>query len=185
MKKFSFLFTLLCVSVMSFAAIDWSAYAWLGNGSGDSNYTDKIKVATCEGMNVVNLQKPGFAAEAGIYATFPAGISTTSLGDKCAIQGAGVVLYLSAFTAKETEVTVTAGASDYVFTVYYEDGVEGGSDDPVPASVDVVNYPSVGFFNYKGTVEGGYTGQKYTTTILFLLIPIILMILKIFVSGDL
>ncbi len=160
MKKVSFLFALLCASVMSFAAIDWSGYTWLGNGSGDSNYTDKIKVATCEGMNVVNLQKPGFAAEAGIYATFPQGITATSLGDKCAIQGAGVVLYLSAFTAKETEVTVTAG-SDYIFTVYYEDGIEGGTVDPVPAVIDVVNYPSVGYFNFKGTVEGKFTSQKY------------------------
>ncbi|MEE0859838.1 MAG: discoidin domain-containing protein [Paludibacteraceae bacterium] len=126
--KLTLLFALLCASMMSFAAIDWSAYEWLGNGSGNEAYTSKIKVATAEGQSVVNLQKPGWAAEAGIYTYFGAGIQSCSLPEgKYAIDGAGICLYLSAFTAKETEVTIVDANKTYVFTVYYEDGVAGGA----------------------------------------------------------
>ena len=125
--RFTLLLALLCASMMSFAAIDWSAYEWLGNGSGNEAYTSKIKVAAAEGQSVVNLQKPGWAAEAGIYTYFGAGIQSCSLPEgKYAIDGAGICLYLSAFTAKETEVTIVA-TKTYVFTVYYEDGVAGGA----------------------------------------------------------
>ncbi|MEE0952272.1 MAG: hypothetical protein U0L62_08720, partial [Paludibacteraceae bacterium] len=135
--RFTLLFALLCASMMSFAAIDWSAYEWLGNGSGNEAYTSKIKVAAAEGQSVVNLQKPGWAAEAGIYTYFGAGIQSCSLPEgKYAIDGAGICLYLSAFTAKETEVTIVDANKTYVFTVYYEDGVAGGAGgegtDPTP-----------------------------------------------------
>ena len=127
MKKISFLFALLCASVMSFAAIDWSQYEYLGDGAGGGAYSNKYKVAPAEGQNVVNIQKPGWAAEAGIYTSdFGGAIQSCSLGDKCAIDGGGVVLYLSAFTAKETEVTIVAALGTKTFTVYYEDGTEGG-----------------------------------------------------------
>lgn len=134
MKKLSLLFALMCASMMSFAAIDWSGYEWLGNGSGNEAYTNKFKVAPAEGQTVVNLQKPGWAAEAGIYTHFKAGVSSCSLAEgKYAIDGAGVCLYLSAFTAKETEVTIVDALGSYTFTVYYEDGTaggEGGNTDP-------------------------------------------------------
>jgi hypothetical protein len=108
--------------------VDWSAYEWLGNSSGNEAYTSKIKVAPADGQTVVNLQKPGWAAEAGIYTYFGAGIQSCSLPEgKYAIDGAGICLYLSAFTAKETEVTVVDALKTYVFTVYYEDGVAGGA----------------------------------------------------------
>ena len=117
--------------------IDWSAYEWLGNGSGNAAYTDKIKVAAAEGQTVVNLQQPGWAAEAGIYTHFPAGIQSCSLPEgKYQIDGAGICLYLSAFTAKETEVTIVDALKTYVFTVYYADGQEG-SVVMVPEIYDV------------------------------------------------
>ena len=40
------------------------------------------------------------------------------------IEGAGILLYLSAFTAKETEVTVNWKGEDVVFTVYNVNGTE-------------------------------------------------------------
>ena len=121
-KKLTILFALLCASVMGFA-IDWSGYEYLGDGAGGGAYSNKYKVAPAEGQNVVNIQKPGWAAEAGIYTSdFGGAISSCSLGDKCAIDGGGIVLYLSAFTAKETEVTVVAAQGSKTFTVYYEDG---------------------------------------------------------------
>ena len=86
-------------------------------------YANKYKVEAAFGQTVVNIQHPGFAAEDGIYTNFPAGIESCTLPEgKYVIEGAGMVLYLSAFTQKETSVTVTAGSVDYAFKVYYADG---------------------------------------------------------------
>ena len=135
MKKLSLLSALLCATMMSFA-VDWSGIEWLADGAGDGAFANKYKVAAAFGQNVVNIQKPGFAAEAGIYTNFPAGISSCSLPDgKYVIEGAGMILYLTAFTAKETAVSVEAGGSTYDFTVFYADGtgeVSGGGSEPDP-----------------------------------------------------
>ena len=143
MKKVFFLTALLCASVMSFAAIDWNSIDFLGDGAGGGAYSNKYKVAVGEGQSVVNIQKPGWAAEAGIYTTFPAGISSCSLGDgKYATEGAGMVLYLSAFTQKETEVTVVHGTGTCVFTVFYADGESsssGKADPEVSLDIDAVS----------------------------------------------
>ena len=135
MKKLLTIFALLCVSVAGFA-IDWSGYEWLGDGAGGGAYSNKYKVAPAEGQSVVNIQQPGFANAPGIYTSFPAGVSDCSLGaGNYAIQGAGIILYVSAFTAQETEVTVTHGTGTAVFTVYYADGTTGGGGgDPDPGS---------------------------------------------------
>ena len=125
-NKLTLLFALLCASMMSFA-IDWSGYEYLGDGAGGGAYSNKYKLAPGEGQGVVNIQHPGWATADGIYTTFPAGVTECSLGaGNFDIDGAGMILHLSAFTAKETEVTVTHGTGTCVFTVYYEDGTEGG-----------------------------------------------------------
>lgn len=131
MKKiFSFVLALLCASVLTFAT-DWSSIAFLADGAGEGAYANKYKVEAAFGQNVVNIQKPGFAAEAGIYTNFPAGISSCDLpAGKYAIEGAGVVMYLSAFTAKETAVSVEAGGVTYDFKVFYADGTGEISDEP-------------------------------------------------------
>ncbi len=138
MKKLTFLFALLCASMMGFAAIDWSGYEYLGDGAGGGAYSNKYKLAPAAGQGVVNIQRPGWATADGIYTTFPAGVSECSLGvGNYDIDGAGVILHLSAFTAKETEVTVKHGTGTCVFTVYYADGTEGGSTpDPVDPEPD-------------------------------------------------
>ena len=110
-------------------AIDWSGYAWIGNGSGNAAYTEKFKMTLAEGQSVVNIQQPGFATAPGIYTTFPAGISACSLpAGSYDIQGAGMILHVAAFTAQETEVTVTHGTGVAVFTVYYADGTTRASE---------------------------------------------------------
>lgn len=149
-KKLTFLFALLCASMMGFAAIDWSSYEWLGDGAGGGAYSNKYKVAPAEGQNVVNIQKPGWANEPGIYTSdFGGAISSCTLGDKCAIDGGGIVLYLSAFTAKETEVTVVAAQGSKTFTVYYEDGTEGGGGGSTPnPDPDPDPEPSVSYCRY-------------------------------------
>ena len=131
MKKiFSFVMALFCASVLTFAT-DWSSIAFLADGAGEGAYANKYKVEAAFGQNVVNIQKPGFAAEAGIYTNFPAGISSCDLpAGKYAIEGAGVVMYLSAFTAKETAVSVEAGGVTYDFKVFYADGTGEIDDNP-------------------------------------------------------
>ncbi|MCR5836585.1 MAG: hypothetical protein K6G88_08760 [Lachnospiraceae bacterium] len=62
-----------------------------------------------EGISVVNVQKPGFAAEDGIYMTLPSGISSVSINGNTtgyAIQGAGVVIYVSALTEEINEISI-------------------------------------------------------------------------------
>ena len=123
LKSFALVAMLLCGLTAS--AVDWSSYAWLGNGSGNAEYTDTYKITlpldnSGTNGNAVNIQKPGFADAPGIYCTFPAGISAISVDG--AIQGAGCVLYMTAFTAVETEVTVTYAGGTSTFTVYNAKG---------------------------------------------------------------
>ena len=101
------------------AEIDWSTISWVANSG------NKYKVAAVSGMNVVEVQQPGFAAERGIYMTFPSDIGLScSLGSgKYATQGAGMVIYLSAFVKQVTDVTVTSNGTNYDFAVYYADGI--------------------------------------------------------------
>lgn len=177
MKKFStiqhalmagkkLLLSVIAISISATVfAIDWDSYAWLGDGAGGGAYSEMYKVAPAEGQNVVNIQKPGFAAEDGIYTNFPAGISACSLGEKCAIDGAGVVLYLSAFTAKETDVTVTAGDKEYAFTVFYKNG-QGGQQDDTEYTITVIQ-PAQG-----GTIAADATKAVYHTTITLTATPV-------------
>ena len=61
--------------------------------------------------SVVNVQKAPWAAQVGIYMTLPAVVSEVSVNgtvtDLKAINGSGVVLYLSALTKGENEVVIT------------------------------------------------------------------------------
>ena len=135
-KSFALIAMLFSAMTISAASgVDWSAFDFIGDGAGGGAYANKYKVQTVDGLSVVNIQKPGFADEAGIYLTVPAGISNCTVNG--AIQGAGMVLYLSSLTAKETEVTITHGTGTCTFWVYYADGTEGGSEggeepDPTP-----------------------------------------------------
>ena len=100
---------------------NWEEIAFLGNGSGNAAYTDRFKV--CAGdpapSSIVNIQS-SFGTEPGIYVTFPsAEFGAISLDeDQYAIQGAGMLLYVSAFLYDaETEVTVVCQNVEYTLTV--------------------------------------------------------------------
>lgn len=98
-------------------AIDWTTIGWVGNSN------SKFKVAAEDDANlpnVVNVQKPGWSAETGIYMTFPAAGITCS--HACAVDGAGICLYISQFEKQETEVTVTYAGGSKTFYVYNADG---------------------------------------------------------------
>ena len=107
------------------AGCDWDNIEFLGDGSVEQTFGSQFKVCVGDpAPNVVNIQTPGFAAATGIYVTFPsAAFGAISLAnDQYVIDGAGMVMYLSAFTATETEVTVNCQSVDYIFTVYNAKG---------------------------------------------------------------
>ena len=112
------------------AGVDWDSKEWIGNGTADSAYTEKYKVIH-NVKNVVNIQQPVWEGVTGpgIYMECNAGISECTLGtgtDKTDfyIQGAGILLYMSGFTAKETSFTVTDALGTYDVTVFYADGTD-------------------------------------------------------------
>lgn len=106
---------------------DWDNIEWLGDGSPEQTFGNQFKVCKDGAQpGVVNIQKPGWAAETGIYLTFPsAAFGEISLPEnKYVKEGAGIVFYLSAFTAKETEVSVMCEGNEIVFTVYNDKGTD-------------------------------------------------------------
>lgn len=132
MKKHFQVLTLIALGLAMTSqclAVDWSSIAFLGDGAGGGKYNNKYKVEKTSCMQeVVNIQHPGFASEDGIYIAFPEAISSCS--HKGDIQGAGICLHISQFTAQETEVTVTlVNSGDCVFHVFYADGTTGGGGD--------------------------------------------------------
>lgn len=159
MKKIFTLFAALLISASLFST-DWSSIAWLGDGAGDGAYANKYKVEVAFGQTVINIQKPGFADEPGIYTTFPAAISSCSLpAGKYVIEGAGMVLYLSAFTAKETAVAVSSGNVDYSFKVYYADGTGDVTPDPDPDPDPEPNPGDLTPATYYGTASVLVSGE--------------------------
>lgn len=106
---------------------DWDNIEFLGDGSIEQTYANQFKVCKDGDVpTVVNIQTPGFATGTGIYMTFPdAVIGNISLpADQYKIEGAGVIFYLTAFTAKETEVTLQWQNGVYSFTVLNVNGTE-------------------------------------------------------------
>ena len=138
-------------------APDWSTIDYLGDGAGGGQYSNKYKYY-CENGNVVNIQKPGWADEAGIYATFPAAGIQMDI-DGYAVDGAGAVLYLSNFTKKVTEINITyAGGSTKAY-VYYEDGEEGPTTTQDPSAPTTTAEPTT--VNEWKTIDGDAPNQWY------------------------
>ena len=128
------LFSALTLSAQS--GVDWSvATSVIG--------TEQYKVAIVSGeanlQFVNNIQKPGFASEEGIHIVFTKAITECSLvnGTGCATEGGGMIMYLSALTARETKVIVKFGTEETILWVYNADGTSGetpgeGGEDPEP-----------------------------------------------------
>ena len=100
---------------------DPSVVNWIDLGQGYS-YDDSTTAS------IVNIQQPGFATELGIYMTVPAGISEVSInGDTSggsAVQGAGVVIYLSALVLKTNEVVITYAGGTATVKIANANGVD-------------------------------------------------------------
>lgn len=155
-KVLLFIFTIISLSTF---ATDWSSVEWLKNGSGDEKNTDKYKIDAAFGQNVVDIQQPAWATEAGIYSYFLAAVESCSgiPEGKYKIEGAGIILYLTAFTQKETKVTISAGGSEFECTVYYADGEGEVSTDPEPGKPE---NPDVQSATYKSQSEADIAGNK-------------------------
>lgn len=181
LKSFALVAMLLCGLTASASAVDWSTIEWAGNGSSNGALNNKYKLAVPDGSNValVNIQQAGTATEAGFYLTFPdAAFGEFRIaGEKTnyAIQGASAWLYVSNFTAKETEVQVMNAENNAVrwtLYVYYEDGIETGGEEketikPTMTSAELVEesvtYNSV-VINVAGTDKEAEDGKDVAVT---------------------
>ena len=105
------------------AGCDWDAIEFFNVGLApeDENYNQFKICKAGENPNIVNIQVAPWAdSNKGIYINFPsAEFTTISLPEgQYKVDGAGILLYLTAFTAKETEVTINYKGEDCIFTVY-------------------------------------------------------------------
>ncbi len=141
MKKIYFLVAFLSASIMSFAYTT-APGAWIGTT--DAAYANQFKWSEVEGVatptDVVNIQKPGFATEIGIYVTFADaafnavyfnGVLVAN-GAQYKQDGAGAVFYLSALTAKNTEILIKNGETvRFGLNVYNDKGETGELDSDI------------------------------------------------------
>ena len=161
---------------------DWDHIDFIG--SAVPELADQFKLCK-EGQypSVINIQN-SFGTEAGIYVTFPsAAFGEISMTEGTyAIQGAGMLLYCSAFTDVETEVSIVCDGNPIIFTVYNAEGsapvvdptvsVKGSmndwaeeipfvlSDDKTYASLTVENI-SAGNYEFKFIINGEWRSNGY------------------------
>ena len=118
------------------AGCDWDNIEFFNVGLApeDENYNQFKICKAGENPNIVNIQfAPWADNNKGIYINFPsAEFTTISLPEgQYKVEGAGILLYLTAFTAKETEVTINYKGEDCVFTVYNDKGIATAIDNTV------------------------------------------------------
>ena len=83
--------------------IDWSNYGWVDH-TGYTEYKEQFKVETgCVRENPIQVQNRNGI---GIYVTFTKAVKSCSIAESH-IEGSGMWVYLSALSARETQVTVT------------------------------------------------------------------------------
>ena len=107
---------------------DPSVKVWTDLGDGFS-YDDSTTAT------VINIQQPDWSPEKGIYVNVPAGISSVAVngktGDEVAkIQGAGVIVFISAMTKKTNTVEIEYAGGTATVIVKNENGTDGG-DTPI------------------------------------------------------
>ncbi len=110
---------------------DWNNIAWLEGSN------EQIKVCKeSEAVSVINVQKPSWAAEKGIYMTFPsAAWGAISLEEGSYVtEGAGLLVYLSALTQEYNEISIVCQDVEYIINIY------NAANAPKPAFYLVGNF---------------------------------------------
>ena len=143
MKKVFFLTALLCASVMGFA-VDQDT--WIPVNGDGAAYANQFKWYEIDGIakpnNVVEIQKPGFTTEVGIYLNFAdAAFDAVYFNDVLATNGteykqdgAGMVLHISALTMKNTNIVIKNGTTvRFGLRVYNDKGTSSGTEKADPA----------------------------------------------------
>ena len=84
-------------------------------------------------VSVASIQKPEFASETGIYMSVLSEIESVTINGQnagYAVQGSGVIVYLSALTKANN--TITIKHADGTSTVIIKDKTKSGTDEPDP-----------------------------------------------------
>ena len=116
---------------------------------------------------VVNIQKPGFAKESGVYVSVPAGISKVTVNGNddaalTAIDGAGVVVYLTSLTKEYNTVVITYANGEGTVVIKNVNGTKDTTDVTQPdASSADVSQPDVTSADVTSAVS---TSPDVTTT---------------------
>ena len=158
MKKIFFLTALLCASMMSFA-IDWDAISWMA--STDPTYAEKFKLSPATGQVPIEVQNP-FGTGLGVYSNFPVALASCSWETGTyQIEGSGLLLFVTSFSKKETEVMVTDNnGTDYTFYVYYADGVATGLESVATNAKAVKTVENGQLVIIKNGVKFNIAGQE-------------------------
>ena len=131
MKKITFLFALLCASVMGWATINWDAVDYLGSTEPSiSMNTYKYALdpddAEAGPNSIANIQPASGESRLGFYSTYGQGVASCSHAAK--ILGDQVWVYVDQLTELDTKIVVTlSDASTRAFHLYYKNG---GAVDP-------------------------------------------------------
>ena len=114
----------------------------IGGDAAATWFYDEAKTTGIE--KVVNIQKPGFAKESGVYVSVPAGISKVTVNGNddaalTAIQGAGVVVYLTSLTKEYNTVVITYANGEGTVVIKNVNGTKDTTDvtQPDASSADV------------------------------------------------
>lgn len=142
-------------------AIDWNSIGWIANAGTCSSANQSYKYHVNAGSpNVVEIQYPNaWASACGIYITFATdvglSVNTLTANTDYKQQGAGIIFYLSYFTAQETTVTGSCNGSSWSFTIYNKNGSAGCT---APNHVDIS-----GNWDYFGGETISLTAQAYSS----------------------
>ena len=146
---------------------NWDSVEYIGG-----EIANQYKVVAVEGnvSEIVNIQSPGFAAERGIYVTFP----DADLGDMTvngaplgkSVEGAGVIMHLSSFTSMYSEVIIKKadGSMKAKLYVYNNGGNGGGAQTTTAASQTTTAAPQTTTKQQATTTSKTTTKPQETTT---------------------
>ena len=120
---------------------DPSVKVWIDLGDGFS-YDDSTTAT------VNNIQQPDWSPEKGIYVNVPAGISSVAVNGKTGdevtkIQGAGVIVFLSAMTKKTNTVEIEYAGGTATVIIKNENGTDDGDTPTVTPTEKPTEAPTV------------------------------------------